>query len=176
MDRTLTSDTTIEVLWDVALNVLRRDARSLVCDDADAGTIRLGATIAGTELTRHAVVEVGELRELGPHAVAVPVTWRAGEHEHRFPTVEGIFEVSGLSEHPPLTRLAFVGQHDAPLGILGTVGDAAGGRALATQSVQSLTERIGVRITDAVAAHVREWTDHGAPTQARARPAERFDD
>ncbi len=152
MNRQIAIDTTVSVEWEAGLRSLRSHLLDIICDDPETRTVRLTTVVAGTEMTRLGTVEVGELRTVDRHTATASVRWEADEHARRFPTVEGMLELSGLSEHPPLSRLAFLGEHHAPLGLLGTLGDAAGGLEMGRDAARLLLERAAERLAAAVKA------------------------
>lgn len=151
MERSISLQRTMAVDYDAAVHALTDGLADLVCDDPAAGTLDLHADVAGFDLARPVQVRFGELRELDRHAVAVSIDWEAVEHPRRFPTFDGFIELSAMSSSPPQSQLALVGRVRPPLGVLGTVGEAAGGTAIGDTVLEAVVERVADRLTGAVA-------------------------
>jgi hypothetical protein len=159
MARRIDTEITVPVRWEAGAAVLHRDAASIVIDDQIEGTVRLTALVGGTELTRHAQVDVGPADAMGGQTVSIPLRWEATEHTRRFPTVTGVLILGARREHPSLSTLSIDAEHVPPLGVLGTIGDAAGGLDLARRACQALLERISARLVAAVAADAAAATN-----------------
>ena len=151
MERSISFERTVPVDYDAGVAALRQQARELVLDDPEEGTLVLHAEIAGFDVSRRVAVTVGEVTSLDKHAVKVPVTGEAAEKPKRFPTFEGSIELSALSSHPVQSQLALIGHVEAPLGVLGTVGEAAGGTEIGDAVLRALLERISDRLSALVA-------------------------
>ncbi|MFT5564565.1 MAG: hypothetical protein ACI970_001295 [Myxococcota bacterium] len=159
MERRIDAEITVPVQWEAGAAVLRRDAASIVIDDQVEGTVRLTALVGGTELTRHAQVDVGSADATDGQTVSIPLRWESTEHTRRFPTVTGALILGARSEHPSLSTLSIDAEHVPPLGVLGTIGDAAGGLDLARRACLALLERMSDRLVAAVAADAAAATD-----------------
>lgn len=154
MDRRISFEHTLPVNYDAAAAALRERSAEVVLDDPGGEALVLHAKVAGFDVARTVTVRLGEPRQVDAHAVAVPLSWQATERPRRFPTFAGVVELSALSQRPPQARLVLVGTVSAPLGVLGSLGDAAGGTRLADAVLEALVERLGTRLVRLVADRV----------------------
>lgn len=169
MDRSISFEAAVGVDYDAATAALREQPETIVLDDPQARTLVLHAEVGGFDVARSVTVTIGELRQLDAHAVALPIRWQATEKPRRFPTFDGMVELSAMSQRPPQSQLALVGTVTPPLGVLGTVGEAAGGTQLADAVLQALVAQMAERITELVAQ--RAATAAAATTTSHlARP------
>ena len=152
MERPISFEQQIRVTFETATTVLETEADEVILDDADTGTLALDASLAGFTVSRPVSATLGELDHLDPQAVAVPISWEAAEHPRRFPTFEGILELSALAQRPAQSKLALIGKVKVPLGVLGSIGEAAGGSQIGDDVLEALLERIAQRLVAAVAA------------------------
>lgn len=164
MERSISFERTVPVDYDTAVAALRDRAADLVLDDPGVDTLVLHAEVAGFDVARTVTVTLDELHQLDPHAVTLPLSWQATERPRRFPTFTGMIELSALSQRPPQSQLALVGTVTAPLGMLGSVGEAAGGTQLADAVLEALVEQLETRL-------VRLVADRVAMAAATATPA-----
>ena len=151
MERPISFEVQIRVTFDAAASVLKDRAEEIVLDDPDTGTLDLDATLAGFTVTRPVHVTIGDLERLDPTAVMVPVEWEAAEHPRRFPTFHGIIELSALAERPAQSKLALIGKVKVPMGVLGSIGEAAGGSQIGDDVLSALLDRVAARLVAAVA-------------------------
>lgn len=151
MERSISFERTVEVDYDAAVAALREQARDILLDDPAAGTLVLHAEVGGFDVAREVAVTIGQVVALDKHAVKLPVSWEAAERPRRFPTFEGGIELSAMSSHPVQSKLALLGRVEAPLGMLGSVGEAAGGTQLGDAVLRALVERITTRLQAVVA-------------------------
>lgn len=164
MHRNICLERTVPVDHDAAAAVLRQQPADVVLDDPGGQTLVLHAEVAGFDVARTVTVQLDELRQLDAHALALPLRWQATDRPRRFPTFTGTIELSAVSRRPPQSRLALVGTVTAPLGVLGSLGEAAGGTRLADAVLDALVERLGTRL-------VRLVADRVAVAAASATPA-----
>lgn len=152
MERPISFEEQIRVTFDAGAAVLAEDPADVVLDDPDTGRLDLDASLAGFTVSRPVRITIGDLDHLDPQAVAVPIEWEAADRPRRFPRFDGILELSALAERPAQSRLALVGRVRVPMGVLGSIGEAAGGSQVGDDVLRALLERIAGRLTDAVAA------------------------
>lgn len=152
MERNISFDRTVRVAFDAATAALTEQPADIVLDDAEAGTLALDASLAGFVVSRPVTATTGELRRLDPHAVTISIAWEAVDHPRRFPTFEGMLELSALAHRPAQSRVALVGKVRAPLGVLGTIGEAAGGAHLGDGVLEAYVGRVADRLVAVVAA------------------------
>lgn len=146
MERSISFELTVPVTYDAGVAALRDQPEQLLLDDAAAGTLVLHAEVGGFDVAREVAVTLGELTQLDKHAVKLPVRWEAADNPGRFPTFDGGLELSAMSSHPVQSQLALLGIVTPPLGVLGSVGEAAGGTQLGDGVLSALLERIAARL------------------------------
>jgi hypothetical protein len=151
MERSISFERTVPVDYDAAVAALREQPGKLVLDDEDASTLVLHAEVGGFDVARQVTVTIDDVEELDKHAVKLPVSWEASVKPKRFPTFDGGIEISAMSSHPVQSQVALVGTVTAPLGILGTVGEAAGGTDIGDAVLDALLDRIVARLQALVA-------------------------
>ena len=151
MERPTSFETQIPVTFDAAVSALADDPAAIILDASEAGTLELDASLAGFTVSRPVRVTLGDLDRLDANAVIVPIEWEAVEHPRRFPTFRGIIELSALAERPAQSQVALVGKVKVPMGLLGSVGERAGGSQVGDDVLEALLERIGRRLVAAVA-------------------------
>ncbi len=152
MERSISFERNVRVAFAAATAALTEQAAEIVLDDARDGTLELDANLAGFVVSRPVTATTGSVDRLDPHAVILPLAWEAAEHPRRFPTFEGMLELSALADHPAQSQLALVGKVRAPLGVLGTIGEAAGGSQIGDGVLEALLDRIVARLVAVVAA------------------------
>lgn len=167
MQRTISFERNARVAYEAAAEALAQQATEIILDEN--GTLALDAELAGFSVSRPVAATTGELRQLDPHAVVLPLAWEAAKHPRRFPTFEGILEISALADHPAQTRVALVGTVRPPLGVLGTLGEAAGGTQVGDGVLEALLDRIVQRLLSVVAARQSTMATATAGTHL-ARP------
>lgn len=159
MERNLYTYTYLHVSYEEVEGRLRGDPVALLQestisagDRADTLTTHLRVDLGPLHLGRDAVVELGDLKDVDPHCVSLPIHWEAQDGHGIFPAMEGVLEAAQLSSHPPLTQLSFIGHYRPPLGILGSLGDASLGRRVAEMAVHhflmDVAERLAVAPAD----------------------------
>lgn len=164
MERSISFERTVAVDYDAAVASLREQPEDLVLDDPDEGTLVLRAEVGGFDVARRVAVTLEELVQLDEHAVELPVSWEAAEKPRRFPTFEGGIELRALPSPPVQSRVALVGKVEAPLGVLGTVGEAAGGTSIGDAVLEALLDRIVARLTALVAERQAAAASEMTPT------------
>lgn len=169
MERTISVERYVRVAFDAAAEALRSQGPDVVLDDATDGTLELDAGVGGFVVSRPVTPRIDLTRELDPHAVVLPLAWEATDQPRRFPTFDGMLELSDLSHRPPQCQLALVGTVTAPLGLLGTIGEAAGGRQLGDAVLEALLDRIADRLV-AVVAERQEAASAALATGHISRP------
>lgn len=152
MERPVTFEEQIRVTFEAATAALADAPAAIVLDDAEDGTIELDASLAGFTVSRPVRVSLGELDRLDPQAVVLPISWEAVERPSRFPTWDGVLELSALAERPAQSRLALIGKVLVPMGVLGTLGERAGGSQVGDDVLKAYLARIAERLGAAVAA------------------------
>lgn len=162
MERTTSFERSVPVAYAAAARILRTQAETLVCDDPHARTLELHAEVGGFEVTREVTVHFGEVRELDANAVAVRITWQATEHPGRFPSFDGLLELSALSHRPVLSQLALLGRVRPPFGPLGGVGEAVGGASVGDATLAALVDRVAERLGELVALDAAVLTETSA--------------
>lgn len=152
MERSISFERNVRVAFEAATAALGEQGEDIVLDDPATGALELDASLAGFAVSRPVTVELGSLDRLDPHAVVLPIAWQATEHPRRFPTFEGMLEVSALADRPAQSQVALLGKVRVPLGVLGTIGEAAGGAQLGDAVLEALLDRIVDRLVAVVAA------------------------
>lgn len=152
MERPVTFEEQIRVTFDAATAALVDDPAAIVLDDATAGTAELDASLAGFTVSRPVRVTLGKLDRLDPQAIVLPISWEAVERPGRFPTWDGVLELSALAERPAQSRLAIIGKVTVPMGALGTLGERAGGSQVGDDVIKAFLTRVAQRLVAAVAA------------------------
>jgi hypothetical protein len=126
----------------------------------------LRASLAGVEVSREILVDVGDLQILHDDRCALPISWRAARGPHLFPTADATLELWAMTATPPLVQVVLTGSYAPPLGAFGAVLD----RAL----LQGFTEAVAQRFVADVAGYLEERlsaaTD-GAPATIIPVPA-----
>ena len=170
MERSISFERTVAVDYDAAVAALRDRPDAVVLDDPGTSELELHADVAGFDVARTVTVTLGDLRQLDNHAVALPMRWQATEHPRRFPTMDGLVELSALSHRPAQSQLALVGTVTPPLGVLGSVGEAAGGTQLGDSVLEALVDRMADRLAELVADRAAgAASDTGSQHLARPR-------
>lgn len=151
MERSISIERSVRVDYEAGVGVLRTQAAQLVLDDQDVGTLVLHAEVAGFDVARQVTVTLGEVTPVDKHAVKLPISWEATDRPKRFPTFDGSLELSAMQDHPAQSQLALVGHVAAPMGLLGKVGEVAGGTELGDAVLEALVERYCERLQALVA-------------------------
>jgi hypothetical protein len=81
-----------------------------------------------------------QLHETG---IVLPVRWRATGRERVLPAFDGALEVTAVRRG---TSLRLKGTYTIPMGVVGRVGDAVGGRRVARKSLSVLVGRLARRL------------------------------
>lgn len=167
MQRSVLFEQQLRVAFDAAAAVLEARADEVVLDDVEDATLALDATLAGFTVSRPVRAEVGALSRPGERTVTVALSWAAVERSRHFPTFDGVLELSALAASPPRSQLSLIGSVTVPLGVLGSLGEAAGGTHLGNDALEALLARIADRLVDAVAAAQASSADHTGPQHLR---------
>lgn len=108
----------------------------------------LHASLAGIEVSRDILIDVGDLQILDDGRCVLPISWRAARGPHLFPTADATLELWAMTATPPLVQVVLTGSYEPPLGALGAVLD----RAL----MQGFTEAVAERFVADVAAFLND--------------------
>lgn len=115
-------------------------------DGPDAPRARLGATVAGIEVSKHVRLARGSLHREGRLAT-VPLRCRAADHPGLFPCLEATLEIMPLGNgKAPVTELCLVGRYRPPFGVFGNADDALGGHGIAEASLRRFLSEVAARI------------------------------
>lgn len=126
----------------------------------------LRGSLAGIEVSRDILVDVGDLQALDPDRCILPISWRAARGPHLFPTADATLELWAMTATPPLVQVILTGSYEPPLGAFGAAID----RAL----LQGFTEAVAQRFVADVAAYLEERlapVSAGAPAPRTPAPA-----
>lgn len=162
MERSISFEQSVAIDFDAAARVLRTQTATIIYDDPGQRQLVLHADVAGFDVARRVAVHVGEVRDLDAHAVAIRLAWEAADHPGRFPTFEGMVELSALAHRPALCQVALVGRVHPPFGRLGGVGEAMKGSTIGDAALEGLLGRILGRLVAAVAADAANLTTAAA--------------
>lgn len=113
-------------------------------DDYGRFLVDVGLPLAGHELTRPAMLQVGEPMSLGDRVVSLPVRLRMADHAGLFPVLEGDLDAAWLGAGR--THLAMAVQYEPPFGLLGRVADGALLHRVAELVVQRFLEAVARRL------------------------------
>jgi len=121
-------------------------------DDGDRLLVDVGLQVAGRDVSRRAVLEVGEPMT-ADHVVLLPLHLRVEEHERLFPSLEGSLDAAWLGSGR--THLALTANYEPPFGVVGRAVD----RAL----LHRVAEAVAQRFLEAVAGELeaRRLTSFG---------------
>lgn len=167
MTRRIELERVVAVDQPAAARVLAADPLAIVTGGSPELPLR--ATLAGFEVTRPVVVDVTAVHDLDRNALAVDLAWHAADHGRGFPTLTGFLELSALSHHPPLSRLALVATVVPPLGSVGALGDALGLASVQDEVLAQLLDDVTARLVAAVAADA-EAVSRRAVTSSLVHP------
>jgi hypothetical protein len=106
--------------------------------------------IGGGAFTRRVEADVGALSS-GPSSLSVPLHWTAAEHPSLFPVMDGELRISKDEDNQIQVRL--VGEYRSPLGAVGAVGDAVGGRRVAEKSLHGFLTEVATRLKAKLIEH-----------------------
>ncbi len=158
MERPLYAYEYAEVAYEDATELLGREAASLLQDATDATVehaeqvvTELHVELAGFEVGREVVIEVGEFEPVEMLRGRLPLSWTAARRAGLFPAVTAHREVAALSLQPPRTPFTLVGGYEPPLGPVGAAGDAAVGHRVAEAAIERFVEDVTRRLTHRVA-------------------------
>lgn len=147
------------VAFDDAIALLAEDPEGLLqsaTDEsmrlADRVVTSLHVEVAGFDLGRDVVVELGEFQPVEALRSVLPVSWHAASGHVLFPTVAATLEIAALSLHPPMVQVTLAGAYDPPLGPLGDVIDWALTHRMAEAVVHRFVEDVIDRLEGHVAA------------------------
>lgn len=108
----------------------------------------LRASVAGVELSRDILLDVGDLQVLDDARCVLPISWRAARGPHLFPTADATLELWAMTATPPLVQVVLTGSYEPPLSAFGAAID----RAL----LQGFTEAVAQRFVADVATYLEE--------------------
>lgn len=147
------------VSFDDAIALLAEDPRGLLqsatdasMEHADEVVTNLHVEVAGFDLGRDVVVELGEFQPVEALRCVLPVSWRAASGHLLFPTVAATLEIAALSLQPPMVQVTLAGSYDPPLGPLGTMVDRALTQRMAEAVVHRFVKDVAARLEDRVAS------------------------
>lgn len=153
MDRPIYVYTYAGVAFDDAVALLAGDPELLLQDATDVSSAhgdavlgQLHHDLAGIEVDRDVVIELGEFDPVELTRSIVPVHWRAARGHAWFPTLDATLEVSALSTVPPLTQVALVGTYRPPLGPLGAAIDVVGAHGIAEATCHRFVNEVASRL------------------------------
>lgn len=147
MTRSIAIERNVDVDFETGAQTLCARAETVVLDDVQGGTLALETS--GEEGPRKVVATLSNPHELDPHAVEVPIRLAAVEQPDRFPTFHGAIELSALSEHPPQSQLALVGDLESPSSLLGKL--TGSGVSDLDGALQSVLDRVADRLRSSIA-------------------------
>lgn len=150
MQRPISTERNVPLAYEAAVAALTEEPARIVLDDEDRRSIDLHAGVAGFDVAREVAVDVGSVSRLDAHAVVLPLAWEAVEHPRRFPTFDGMLELSAMSKHPPQTQVALIGTVRVPFGVMGTIGESFAGTELGDAVLDALLDRFVDRLRDVV--------------------------
>lgn len=159
MDRPLYVYTYAEVPYDDAVTLLAEDPEGLLQTATEVSSAlggdlvgNLHVDVAGFELGRDVVIELGEFHADDDLRGTLPVKWRAAKGHLLFPTMNATLEVSALSLHPPLVQVTLAGTYAPPLGSVGALFDQMFDRRLAEAVVHRFVGEVASRLEELVGA------------------------
>ncbi len=106
--------------------------------------------IGGGAITHRVEPEVGPLQSEAA-SLCVPLHWKAVEHPHLFPVMDGKLQISDINGCQIELRL--VGEYRTPLGAVGALGDALAGRRVAEKTLQDFLAGVAQRLEGRLVAH-----------------------
>lgn len=130
MPRPLYAYAYAEVPYDDAIALLAQDPEGLLQTattiSAEHGRellANLNFNIAGFEVGRDVMIELGEYEPVEITRAIIPLTWKAAKGHVLFPTVDARLEIAALAFQPPLVQVSLVGSYSPPLGTVGLLLD-----------------------------------------------------
>lgn len=159
MSRPLYAYDYAHVGFDDAIALLAQDPQGLLQSATDTSmrhadnvVTNLHVEVAGFDLAREVLVELGEFQPVEALRCVLPVSWRAASGHLLFPTVAATLEIAALSLQPPLVQVTLAGSYDPPLGPLGHVVDRALTHRMAEAVVHRFVEDVASRLESRVAS------------------------
>lgn len=159
MLRPIYAYTYAKVPFDDAIALLAGDPERLLQDATDASSQHaeeiqtiLRTSIAGLEVEREAVIELGDFTPVEVLRSVVPVHWRAARGHLWFPTMDATLEVTALSLRPPLVQVTLAGTYQPPLGPVGAFVDAIAAHRIAEATTHAFVNEVAARLERVVAA------------------------
>lgn len=147
------------VAFDDAIALLAEDPGGLLQSATDASmqhadevVTNLHVEVAGFDLGRDVVIELGEFEPVEALRCILPVSWRAASGHLLFPTVAATLEIAALSLQPPLVQVTLAGSYDPPLGPLGTMVDRALTQRMAEAVIHRFVQDVACRLEARVAS------------------------
>ncbi len=128
---------------------------------AHADTVRgeVVVDLAGFEVGRDVVIDVGAFEPVEAIRAKLHLDWRAAEASTLFPSLSADLEVAALSFHPPVTQVTLVGHYDPPLGLLGAAVD----RLFAHRVAEAALHRFLHTVTDRIEQEIGA-VEHAVPS------------
>jgi hypothetical protein len=158
MTRPLYAYAYANVSYDDASAILAADPQHLLqsttdsaMEHADRVVTNLHVEVAGFDLGRDVVVELGTFEPVEQLRSALPVRWQAATGHLLFPTVDATIEVAALSLHPPMVQLTLNGTYDPPLGPFGHVLDRSLTHRMAEAVIHRFVHELAARLEARVA-------------------------
>lgn len=166
MERPLYAYAYADVAYDDAIALLAEDPEGLLqsatdasVDHADQVVTRLELGVAGFEVGRDVVVELGAFDPVEHLRGVLPVHWEAADGDHLFPSVDATLELAALSFSPPMVQVTLAGVYHPPMGLVGRALDAVAHRAAEAvihRFVQDVAERLETLVARAVELRLDE--------------------
>jgi len=179
MSRPLYAYAYAEVPFDDAIALLAQDPEGLLQTATDVSAAHgrdllanLNFDIAGFEVGRDIVIELGEYDPVEITRAVIPLTWRAAKGHVLFPTVDARLEIAALSFNPPLVQVSLVGSYRPPMGTVGLLldrlVDARLAEAVLHRFIHELASRLEALVQDParanLVAHAQPISGPGGPS------------
>lgn len=173
MSRPLYAYAYAEVPFDDAIALLAQDPRGLLQTATDLSAehgshllANLNFEVAGFEVGRDVVIELGAYEPVEITRAVIPLTWQAAVGHVLFPTVDARLEIAALSFNPPLVQVSLVGSYRPPLGTVGLLLDRLVDQHLAEAVIHRFIHEVASRLE--ALAHDPDRADLMAHTTSAA--------
>lgn len=151
MEQSIAASTTIRAAFARARDVLLDNPGLVLCDTcsaADRQARRFRTPLAvdlpgGATIQQQVELQLGVTRSVDGDGIALPLTWRATDHDRLFPTFDGELEASPESSG---TLLRLHGTYTVPLGAVGRFGEGIAGRQVARRSLGTFIRDVARRL------------------------------
>lgn len=127
---------------------LLQTATDVAAEHARKVHAELVVDLAGFEVGRRVVIDVGRFEPTELRRSKVHLSWRAAELSALFPALEAELEVAALAFQPPLTQVSMIATYRPPLGPLGAAADAVWGHRIAEAAVHRFLDDVVARLED----------------------------